>query len=203
MLRTVLTTFSLLALVSSAGCITEDDGDGGSGGSSDAASETDVGDAAGCPTGPSAPLGLECSDESQQCAYGYDPPECGGRTVVCDGGVWNELTHTDPQASCFDAADVDIDGGNGDADIPDDSSDMADAEPEEIPCGELTCSPNQYCFVRCTCCGADTGQPPSADYECRDIPTSCLGAPLCDCDQVNDGGGWCDENGRTYELPCA
>jgi hypothetical protein len=56
-----------------------------------------------CPAGPQAPLDLPCDQEGLQCAYGYDPPECGGRTVICEGGVWIEESHSDPQPSCLDA----------------------------------------------------------------------------------------------------
>ena len=56
-----------------------------------------------CPAGPQAPLDLPCDQEGLQCAYGYDPPECGGRTVICQGGVWIEESHSDPQPSCLDA----------------------------------------------------------------------------------------------------
>ncbi len=69
-----------------------------------------------CPAGPEAPLGAACAAEQQQCAYGYDPLECGGRTVICEGGVFVELEHTDPAASCFDAgADTGIDAAEPDA----------------------------------------------------------------------------------------
>ncbi len=56
-----------------------------------------------CPAGPEAPLDLPCEQEGLQCAYGYDPPECGGRTVICQGGVWIEESHSDPQPACLDA----------------------------------------------------------------------------------------------------
>lgn len=36
------------------------------------------------------------------CRYGYDVPECGGRTQSCRAGRWEEV-HTDPGAACFDA----------------------------------------------------------------------------------------------------
>lgn len=56
-----------------------------------------------CPSGPQAPSpGTPCSSSSDlYCRYGYEPLECGGRTVICTAGRWAELEHTDPQASCF------------------------------------------------------------------------------------------------------
>lgn len=56
-----------------------------------------------CPPGPMAPLGVACSSPGQLCPYGYNPIECGGRTVVCKDGRWAEESHRDPQAACFDA----------------------------------------------------------------------------------------------------
>jgi len=57
-----------------------------------------------CPEGPVAPLGGACHDEGQTCAYGYDVPSCGGRTVLCTNGTWLEKEHTDPAASCHPEA---------------------------------------------------------------------------------------------------
>jgi hypothetical protein len=56
-----------------------------------------------CPEGPESPLGEACDSATfldQQCRYGYDPIECGGRTVQCEADVWVEVEHTDPQESC-------------------------------------------------------------------------------------------------------
>lgn len=53
-----------------------------------------------CPAGPMSPLGSRCGAEGSSCAYGYDPPECGGRTVVCRAGSWQELSHSDPRGNC-------------------------------------------------------------------------------------------------------
>lgn len=55
-----------------------------------------------CPEGPEAPLGVACETEGWGCAYGYDPIECGGRTVICRDGRFVEESHTDPQPGCFD-----------------------------------------------------------------------------------------------------
>jgi hypothetical protein len=60
------------------------------------------GNGSACPRGPQAPLGFGCDEEELTCRYGYDPPACGGRTVVCRERRWQELEHTDPQLSCFD-----------------------------------------------------------------------------------------------------
>jgi hypothetical protein len=70
------------------------------------ASDADFSDSsatAECPAGPEAPLDLPCEQEGLQCAYGYEPPECGGRTVICQGGVWIEESQSDPQPACLDA----------------------------------------------------------------------------------------------------
>lgn len=56
-----------------------------------------------CPEGPESPLGAACDSATfldTQCRYGYDPIECGGRTVKCEANVWVEVEHTDPQESC-------------------------------------------------------------------------------------------------------
>lgn len=55
-----------------------------------------------CPAGPEAPLGVACETTGLRCAYGYDPIECGGRTVICQDGSFVEESHTDPQPGCFD-----------------------------------------------------------------------------------------------------
>ncbi len=52
-----------------------------------------------CPTAPQQPGG-SCSANGLVCAYGYAPIECGGRTVRCQGSVWVEVEHADPQLSC-------------------------------------------------------------------------------------------------------
>lgn len=78
-----------------------------------------------CPAGPQAPLGALCTTPDQTCAYGYDPIECGGRTVICADGVFVELEHTDPMPECFGDIDVDLDtdsdaGASGGGDPDDD-----------------------------------------------------------------------------------
>jgi hypothetical protein len=54
-----------------------------------------------CPTTPQQP-GQTCSIPGVTCAYGYSPPECGGRTVRCEVNTWVEVMHSDPQGSCRD-----------------------------------------------------------------------------------------------------
>jgi hypothetical protein len=58
--------------------------------------------ASSCPPGPTAPLGLACQSNAGGtiCRYGYDPPECGGRSVVCAAGTWQEESHSDPRPPC-------------------------------------------------------------------------------------------------------
>jgi hypothetical protein len=83
--------------------------DGGTDGGSDDAGQSDGGpvDAGACPPGPVAPLGVVCSTPNQTCAYGYDPIVCGGRTVICQGGTWEEQSHSDPQPGCHDGGSTD------------------------------------------------------------------------------------------------
>lgn len=59
--------------------------------------DTDVSDT--CPT--SIGGGEPCTTEDQICAYGYDPPECGGIDFQCVSLVWTERSHTDPGPDCF------------------------------------------------------------------------------------------------------
>lgn len=54
-----------------------------------------------CPPGPAPAWGESCSDEGESCGYGYDPPECGGITVICTEGEWVEREHTDPSSDCL------------------------------------------------------------------------------------------------------
>lgn len=52
-----------------------------------------------CPQAPQQP-GQACQVPQVTCRYGYEPLECGGRTVRCEGASWVEVEHSDPQASC-------------------------------------------------------------------------------------------------------
>ncbi len=81
--------------------------DGGSGGQSASGTGGSVGtggtggsNPGTCPAGPS--LGAACTTPDLRCAYGYNPPACGGRTVICKNGSFIEESHSDPQTSCFD-----------------------------------------------------------------------------------------------------
>lgn len=118
-----------------------------------------------CPAAPEAPLGVACEDPGLRCAYGYDPPECGGRTVECEGGVFVEFEHTDPQASCFDADGSTGDATDAEADGPTSRPTMCDSSwagaVEECDVGE-------YCNVqRRSSCGTEE---PGI---CMPVPTDC------------------------------
>ncbi len=80
-------------------------GDGSTDAEDDAPGDARDSDADPCPDGPTSPLGDPCDDADTTCAYGYDPPECGGITVRCDGDTWIEVEHTDPTEACFDDSD--------------------------------------------------------------------------------------------------
>lgn len=66
-----------------------------------------------CPPGPQAPLGARCAKQDQQCRYGYDPIECGGRTLICVEGIFEELEHTDPAPTCGGAPEIEVACGRG------------------------------------------------------------------------------------------
>ena len=76
-------------------------------------------DAGMCPAGPQAPLDTACDDDGLICRYGYNPPACGVRTVVCRDGKWAEHEHTDPSSSCMDSS---VPDGGTDAHVPDAST---------------------------------------------------------------------------------
>lgn len=63
-----------------------------------------------------------------------------------------------------------------------------------VPCGKSTCGPDEYCVIKCTCCGARIANPAqaSASYSCLPLPAEC--ASTLD--------GVCGGN-RTQEIPCA
>lgn len=169
-------------LVLTVGC-----GGGGGGGDVDGGG-TDAADDS-CPS--SNPIGEPCADDGATCAYGYDPAECGGITVECDGGEWVERSHTDPSPSCFDA-------GASDAGV----GDAAPSDAGTIRCPDAgTCAPDEVCFIQCLCCGVDGGGPPDSRSECRDIPDGCTAEDICDCPDY--AGDWCDEEQRRIERPCA
>jgi hypothetical protein len=52
-----------------------------------------------CPQSPQQP-GQPCTAVGLTCRYGYQPLECGGRTVRCEGTTWVEVEHSDPQTVC-------------------------------------------------------------------------------------------------------
>jgi len=68
-----------------------------------------------------------------------------------------------------------------------------------VTCGAKTCGANEYCEIRCTCCGAmiDPSRA-SAEYTCQPLPASCT-KHFCGCGV----GGLCNEKARSVSLPCA
>lgn len=120
-----------------------------------------------CPEGPEAPLGLACDEPGLRCAYGYDPPECGGRTVECVDGTFVEFEHTDPQPGCFEDA-------GSDASDATDSGDTGETGPDPVPCGApidgvvSDCGEGNYCNKqdRTNCWTEEPGV-------CKPIPDDC------------------------------
>jgi hypothetical protein len=92
--------------------------------------------------------------------------------------------------------------GPGDHDVAQDDAvdregDSATPPRAPVVCGNATCGPDQYCEVRCTCCGARVAGPGegSAELSCQPIPAGCAtGGPVS-----NDAV--CTE--RTVHIPCA
>ena len=155
-----------------------------------------------CPAGPTSPLGSACSDTGQVCAYGYEPIECGGITVVCEGGTWTEREHTDPMASCFDSGAGDA-GTDATADAASDATADAAGDAGSVSCGDATCGPSEYCFIMCTCCGIPDAGPPSSTSECRPVATGCSADALCSCPEITSTGNLCDQATRSVNQPCA
>jgi hypothetical protein len=64
---------------------------------------------------------------------------------------------------------------------------------EEVACGETTCSADEYCELRCTCCGVRVPDPGEASgtATCLPLPDSCRTGNGPECQQ------------RTVEIPCA
>ncbi len=62
----------------------------------------------------------------------------------------------------------------------------------EIPCGDHTCGPDEYCENRCLCCGAYLPDPAQASGSstCLPLPASCATADGPECQ-------------RTVDIPCA
>jgi hypothetical protein len=66
-------------------------------------------------------------------------------------------------------------------------------------CGDNLCRANEYCHIRCLCCGIDGGMPAS-EMTCKPLPDACGGTFRCDCiDEI----GICDETERTVDTLCA
>lgn len=170
---------SMIALAS-AGCggsastASIDTGDASTDGSSAGDASADTSNAPSCPAGPQAPLGDACTTGGLTCRYGYQPIECGGRTVICRDGTWQELEHSDPQPTCHGG----IDGGASDASVFGPCSTTSD------------CAKSQVCAYKesdgCNAAGACVAVAPGVG--------SCAIPPqVCGCDGVTTslGGGWC------------
>ena len=91
-------------------------------------------------------------------------------------------------------------GGDGPAGAAD-AAPTPDAR-APLSCGGDTCGDQQYCEVKCTCCGVPSDQAPSADYTCRQIPAGCSADDLCACPELS-GQGACDPAARAIDIPCA
>jgi hypothetical protein len=63
----------------------------------------------------------------------------------------------------------------------------------DVSCGTLTCGPDEYCEVRCTCCGMREPMPGEggAEYFCNPLPDTCKTGNGPECQQ------------RTVNSPCA
>lgn len=83
------------------------------------------------------------------------------------------------------------DSGGGDR-VDDASREGSGREP--VPCGNLTCGADEYCEIKCTCCGTRVPDPSeaSASYSCLPLPPEC----------ATTSDGLCGGN-RTQEVPCA
>jgi len=71
--------------------------------------------------------------------------------------------------------------------------DAGTAARPEVPCGDHTCGPDEYCEQRCLCCGAYIADPSRARSEesCKPLPDSCKTGNGPECQQ------------RTVAMPCA
>lgn len=81
---------------------------------------------------------------------------------------------------------------DGDTTRADDSSESGSRAP--VPCGNLTCGADEYCEVKCTCCGTRIPDPSEASgsYSCLPLPPEC----------ATTSEGLCGGN-RTKQIPCA
>jgi len=109
-------------------------------------------DADPCPTAEQAAFvrGTGCAPDGRRCTYGYTRPECGGRTLTCVAGAWNE-EHSDPTTACFS------DGGT----------------PGPIDCAGRTCAPSEFCVHQCS--GIDLGEDSPSRVPACGTPASCFG----------------------------
>lgn len=70
------------------------------------------------------------------------------------------------------------------------------AAPQTVKCGAQTCAADEYCEIRCTCCGMRLPDPSeaSATYACKKLPASCA---------AGSGSSSPDECARVVQVPCA
>jgi hypothetical protein len=85
------------------------------------------------------------------------------------------------------------DGSAGPTDRHQNSPDESSAR-APVPCGNLTCGADEYCEIKCTCCGTRIADPSesSASYSCLPLPGECAA----------NSDGLCGGN-RTQQVPCA
>lgn len=135
-----------------------------------------------CPQTPQQP-GQACLVPQVTCRYGYDPLECGGRTVRCEGTSWVEVEHTDPKGSCQDGgltcrlqdAPVCVFG------TPGGQCGDAALQPACVG-GAWTCPANTIPSTQCAC----TGLPPPGctctpgGWRCP-VPGTCTAGQHSDC----------------------
>lgn len=110
------------------------------------------------------------------------------------GGSDREALHPDPDAeqprevSDGPGSPADSDGAG-----LDDTSQKSKSRPP-VSCGSLTCSADEYCEIKCTCCGVRIPDPAEASgsYSCLPLPPEC----------ATTSEGVCGGQ-RTQEIPCA
>ncbi len=136
------------------------------------------GGSSACPPGPEAPLGGACDDEGLTCRFGYTRPECGGRTVICRSGTFEELEHTDPGAGC-------VDGGTSDAADSGDAracrDDLASEPQPSVHDVRFTFSGSGFVVSAGASCAGMQLQELLVGGEVADIPLALGFQCLCEC----------------------
>lgn len=126
-----------------------------------------------CPPGPGHPTG-SCTQEGIICDYNDRRPECGGIRMTCRSGLWAEVYHTDPAASCFDSGAPDASADARDDQTTDVTQpDAADGGDASVNACE---SSRGICVSSASSCAAVNGT------------VSTAGAPGC---RFSDGDGVC------------